>query len=150
MSTMLIVGIYVDDLAITGAEYDVQHFKEEMKRLINMSDLRMLRYYLRLEVNQERGRTTIIQVACTGKLVERACMVDYHAVHSPIEALCNLSKESPEKPMDATFYFIVIRSLRYLVHTRPDILFAVRFLRRFMEAPTSDHLAAITSTCYST
>lgn len=108
MSTMLIVGIYVDVLFITGAEEDVQHFKEEMKRLISMSDLGMLRYYLRLEVNQEHGRTTIIQVAYTGKLVERACMVYYHVVHSPIEARRNLSKESPEKPVDATFYFSAI------------------------------------------
>ena len=45
--------------------------------------------------------------------------------------------------MNVTFYRSVIDSLRYLVYTRPDIVFAVGFLTRFMEAPTSDHLAAV-------
>lgn len=49
---LLIIGIYVDDLVIAGAEpEEVQHFKEEMKRLLSMSDLGLLRYYLGLEVN---------------------------------------------------------------------------------------------------
>ena len=34
-------------------------------------------------------------------------------------------------------------SLRYLVHTRPDIAFAVGYVSRFMERPTSEHLNAV-------
>jgi hypothetical protein len=50
-SALLIVGVYVDDLIITGAEGDELHrFKDEMKNLFNMSDLGLLRYYLGLEV----------------------------------------------------------------------------------------------------
>ena len=45
--------------------------------------------------------------------------------------------------MDVTFYRSVSGSLRYLVYTCPYIAFAVGFLTRFMEAPTSDHLAAV-------
>ena len=45
--------------------------------------------------------------------------------------------------MDATFYRSIVGSLRYLVHTRPDITFAVGYVSRFMEAPTAEHLAAV-------
>jgi hypothetical protein len=45
--------------------------------------------------------------------------------------------------VDATFYRSIIGSLRYLVHTRPDIAFAVGYLSRFMETPASDHLVAV-------
>ncbi|XP_040251431.1 secreted RxLR effector protein 161-like [Aegilops tauschii subsp. strangulata] len=70
-------------------------------------------------------------------------MKDCHVVHAPMEARLKLSKESPEKVVDATLYHSIIRSLGYLVHTRPDISFIVRYLSRFMEAPASDHLAAV-------
>jgi hypothetical protein len=39
--TSIIVGVYGDDLVITGAEkLEVHHFKEDMKRLFSMSDCR--------------------------------------------------------------------------------------------------------------
>jgi hypothetical protein len=33
--------------------------------------------------------------------------------------------------------------LRYLVHTRPDIAFAVGYMSRFMERPTMEYLQAV-------
>ena len=70
-------------------------------------------------------------------------MKDCYVVHAPMEARLKLSKESSEKAVDATLYRSIIGSLRYLVHTRPDITFVVGYLSRFMEAPTSNHLAAV-------
>lgn len=114
-----------------------------MKQLFSISDLRLLRYHLGLEVNQERGRTTITQAAYATKTLEQAGIVDCHVMHYPMEARCKLSKESKEKPVDATFYRSISSSLRYLVHNRSDISFAVGFLSRLIEAPASDHLAAV-------
>ena len=143
-NTLLIVGIYVDDLVIAGAEpEEVQRFKGEMHRLFSMSDLGLLRYYLGLEVNQDGCCITITQTAYATKMLERAGMKDCYAVHAPMEARLKLSKDSSEKAVDATLYRSIIGSLRYLVHTRPDITFVVGYLSRFMEAPASDHLAAV-------
>ena len=41
--------------------------------------------------------------------------------------------------MDATEYRRVIRSLRYLLHTQPDLSFAVGMASRFMQRPTEMH-----------
>jgi hypothetical protein len=48
---ILLVGVYVDDLVITGSSLAaVEEFKEEMKRVFLMSDLRLLSLYLGIEV----------------------------------------------------------------------------------------------------
>ena len=48
---LVIVGVYVDDLIVTGAEQrDIDAFKEKMKLMFRMSDLGLLTYYLGIEV----------------------------------------------------------------------------------------------------
>ena len=47
----LIVGVYVDDLVITGGDMKVlERFKREMSKNFKMSDLRVLSYYLGIQV----------------------------------------------------------------------------------------------------
>jgi hypothetical protein len=46
-----VVGVYVDDLIITGSDRDnIRSFKEEMTATFKMSDLGLLHYYLGVEV----------------------------------------------------------------------------------------------------
>jgi hypothetical protein len=48
---ILLVGVYVDDLVITGSSLAaVKELKEEMKRAFLMSDLGLLSFYLVIEV----------------------------------------------------------------------------------------------------
>jgi hypothetical protein len=48
---VLLIGVYVDDLVITGSSLAVvEKFKEEMKRAFLMSDLGLLSFYLGIEV----------------------------------------------------------------------------------------------------
>jgi hypothetical protein len=52
----LVIGVYVDDLMITGSNYnDIKCFKSEMAKVFNMSDLGFLHYYLGIEVKQSAG-----------------------------------------------------------------------------------------------
>jgi hypothetical protein len=56
----LLVGVYVDDLVITGTkDTEVAAFKEEMKTTFQMSDLRLLSFYLRIEVHQGDSGITL-------------------------------------------------------------------------------------------
>ena len=49
----LVVGVYVDDLIITGAQAeDIDDFKRETTARFKMSDLGALSYYLGIEVRQ--------------------------------------------------------------------------------------------------
>jgi hypothetical protein len=114
-----------------------------MKEKFKMSDLGLLSYYLGIEVKQAAGEITLGQAAYAGKLLDKAGMGDCNPVHVPMEPRLKLSKKSSNPPVDATFYRIIVGSLRYLVHTRPDIAFAVGYVSRFMEKPTTEHMAAV-------
>ena len=58
------VGVYVDDLVITGIkDVEVAAFKEEMKVAFQMSDLGLLSFYLGIEVHQDHSGITLRQTA---------------------------------------------------------------------------------------
>lgn len=93
-----------------------------------MSGLGLLSYYLGIEVTQGPGGITLCQRAYADKLLECSGMRDYNATIAP---------------MDATEYRRIIGGLRYHIHTRPNLPFAVGFQSRFMEAPHEEHQAAV-------
>lgn len=131
-------------MIITGADQsEVDAFKEEMKHLFKMSDLGRLSYYLGIEVKQKDGRITLAQGAYAAKLLEKAGMSNCNIVHTPMENRLKLSKKTSSPSVDSTYYRSIVGSLRYLVHTRPDICFAVGYVSRFMENPTMEHLSAV-------
>jgi hypothetical protein len=68
----LVVGVFVDDLVITGSDYDdIKSFKEEMTTTFKMSDLDLLHYYLDIEVKQSVSMILLSQGAYAMKLLER-------------------------------------------------------------------------------
>ena len=143
-SSRVIVGVYVDDLIITGAkEGGVEAFKVEMQRLFRMSDLGLLSYYLGIEVRQSKAAITLGQAAYARRLLQKANMAGCNPCHAPMEVRLKLSKVGTSAEVDATEYRSLVGSLRYLVHTRPDISFAVGLVSRFMEKPRQEHMAVV-------
>jgi hypothetical protein len=60
----LVVGVYVDDLIITcGSSAEIKHFKTEMAKVFQMSDLGLLHYYLGIEVKQGPDGVSLSQGA---------------------------------------------------------------------------------------
>jgi hypothetical protein len=142
--TQLVVGVYVDDLVITGASCDdIKLFKKEMAAAFKMSDLGLLHYYLGIEVKQGADGISLSQGAYAIKLLEKSGMAGCNPSQVPMEARLKLSKESTAPLVDATAYRSIVGSLRYLVNTRPDLAFAVGYVSRFLEEPREDHLAAV-------
>nr|AAP44677.1 putative gag-pol polyprotein [Oryza sativa Japonica Group] len=140
----LLVGVYVDDLIITGSDaVEIDRFKAEMMSLFRMSDLGLLCFYLGIEVKQVAGSTRLTQSAFARRILEKAGMQDCNACVTPMEQRLKLSKHSDAPLVDSTGYRSIVGSLRYLVHTRLDIAFAVGYVSRFMEAPTAEHEAAV-------
>jgi len=141
----LIVGVYVDDLIITGGDADaVKKFKAQMLRTFRMSDLGLLSYYLGLEVTQGGHGIILRQSAYATKIPEKAGLADCNASATPMEMKLKLHKEGTTTAVDATEYRSLIESLRYLCNSRPDLAYSVGYLSRFMEAPRQEHLAAVT------
>ena len=65
-----------------------------------------------------------------------------NSVHNPSVLGCKLMKDEDEINVDKTYYKQVVGSLNYLTATRPDIMFVVSLINRYMENPTKLHLQA--------
>jgi hypothetical protein len=74
---VLLVGVYVDDLVITGTkDAGVAAFKEEMKATFQMSGLGPLSFYLGIEVHQDNSGITFRKTAYAKRVVELAGLTD--------------------------------------------------------------------------
>ena len=140
----LIVGVYVEDLIITGGDMEVfGRFKREMSMNFKMSDLGMLSYYLDIEVQQNIVSITICQSAYAKKLLDTAGLADSNLTRTPMEARLQLRKVGTTTAVDSTNYNNIVGSLHYLVNTHPYLAYSVGYASRFMEAPREEHLVAV-------
>jgi hypothetical protein len=134
-NSWLLVGVYVDDLVITGTDAaEIAKFKKQMTAQCQMSDLGLLCFYLGIEVQQGRDGIKLKQAAYASKILERAGMGNCNPCHTLMEHHLKLSKNSIAPPVNTTEYRGLVGCLRYLVHMRLDITFAVGYVSHFMEA----------------
>ena len=139
----LTVGVYVDDLIVTGSSTEViKTFKAEMKLRFEMSDLGSLSSYLGLEVKQEDNYIFLSQNAFAQKILEYARLTECNVVSTPLEARAKFICNEESDRVNVTTYRSLIGSLRYLTHTRPDLLYSVGILR-CMEKPSEEHLNVV-------
>jgi len=81
--SVLLVGVYVDDLVIAGADAEeVEEFKAAMKQRFDMSDLGLLSFYLGIEVRQ--SASSLSQAHYAKRILELSDMVGCNSVHTPL------------------------------------------------------------------
>jgi hypothetical protein len=140
----VIVGVYVDDLLITGNKSsEVEKFKQQMAAKFEMSDLGLLSYYLGIEVEQHDDFITLKQAGYAKKVLAKFVMGECNPTKFPMDPGARLHEDKSGQKIDATEYRSVVGCLRYLLHTRPDLAFSVGIASRFMEKPTVMHLKAV-------
>ena len=134
----------MDDLIFTGNDEDMfKSFKESMKKEFDMSDLGRMKYFLGVEVIQNSDGIFICQRKYAKEVLERFGMERSNLANNPIVPGCKLSKSgSGAVSVDATEYKQLVGSLLYLTATRPDLMYAVGLISRYMEKPTEMHLQA--------
>jgi hypothetical protein len=140
---VLIVSLYVDDLIFTGNDGDMfRRFKESMKKEFDMTDLGKMRYFLGVEVVQNSDGIFMSQRKYAKEVLERG-MKHCNSAYNPIVPGCKLSKDGSGAVVDATMYKQMVGSLMYLTATRPDLMYSVCLISRYMEKPTEMHLQAV-------
>ncbi|KAK2978053.1 hypothetical protein RJ640_001015 [Escallonia rubra] len=139
-SDILIVYLYVDDLFFTGNCVKMfDDFKKEMANEFEITDIGLMSYYLGIEVKQRDDGIFISQEAYAKEVLKRFNMENCNPISIPIEVENKLSSHVKEGPIDRTLFRSWVGSLRYLTCTRPDILYAVGYISRYMENPTTYH-----------
>jgi hypothetical protein len=140
---ILIVVLYVDDVIFTGNDDQlIKNFKSVMKEEFEMTDMGFLRYFLGIEVDQNEKGIFISQARYVNQVLSRFNMQECKAAITPTVMGLKLSREDSSKDFDPSLYKSIVGSLMYLTATRPDIMYAVSLISRFMERPKEAHWQA--------
>ncbi|GAU22710.1 hypothetical protein TSUD_138340 [Trifolium subterraneum] len=143
-SKILIVSLYVDDLICTGNDvHMIYGFKESMKKLLAMTDLGSMKYFLGVEVIQSNSGIFIHQHKYATEILKRFGMENCNKVCSPIVPGCKLVKDENGNATDARKFKQMVGCLMYLLATGPDLACSICLVARFMDRPTEMHIAAI-------
>ncbi|KAG8497019.1 hypothetical protein CXB51_008248 [Gossypium anomalum] len=141
--TLLIVSLYVDDLLVTGSKDElIEDFKKQMQDIFEMTDLVLKTYFLGMEVNQGEQGIFISQQAFALKVLSKFSMSKCKPVSTPVALGEKLSSTSEHNRVDERGYRSLVGCLLYLTATRPDILYAVGLLSRFMHCCNGAHFKA--------
>ena len=139
---ILIVSIYVDDLLFTSNDKELlNEFKRFMKNECDMTDLGKMRYFLGIEVMQKADGIFICHRKYIAELIERFGMRNYNSVCNLIVPGQKVGRDEAGVKVDSTLYKQMVGSLMYLTATRPDLMFVVSLISRFMTNPTELHFA---------
>ena len=140
---ILIVSLYVDDLIFTGGNKSMcDKFKSSMMREFDTSDLEMMRYFLEIKVIQNEAGIFICQRRYAREILERFGMESSNSVKNPIIPETRLSKDEAGDGIDTTMFKQAVGSLMYLTATRPDLMYGVSLISRFMANQQSSHWLA--------
>lgn len=137
---ILLVSVYVDDLIYTSNDgVLLEEFKVSMMKEFEMTDLGKMRFFLGLEVLQKDEGIFVCQKQYVLEILRRFAMEDSNEVKNPIVPGCKLGKDIGGALIDETYYKQIIGSLMYVTASRPDLMFVVSLLSRFMARPTALH-----------
>jgi len=141
-NNLLIVSLYVDDLLVTGDNTRlVEKFKQEMMQVFEMTDLSLMTYYfLRIEIKQNENEVFVCQRKYAKEILKKFQMEECKFVSTPMNQKEKLSKKDGTDKVYEGYYRRLIGCLMYLIATRPDILFVVSLLSRFMHCASEVHL----------
>eukprot|EP00253_Pinus_taeda_P031184 PITA_31184 len=140
---ILIVVLYVDDVIFTGNDDQlIKNFKSVMKEEFEMTDMGFLRYFLGIEVDQNEKGIFISQARYVNQVLSIFNMQECKAAITPTVMGLKLSREDSSEDFDPSLYKSILGSLMYLTATRPDIMYAVSLISRFMERPKEAHWQA--------
>ena len=107
-----------------------------------MTNLGMMKYFLGIEVTQSEDNIFIFQSKYANDVSKRFRMLNSKPVVTPIATGTKLSKDDDGSKVNPTLYKRLVGSLMYLTATRPNIMFVVSLISKFMESPKNNHLQA--------
>ena len=138
--------LYIDDIQIASVQLSrVAHFKKALLKKFPGRDLGESEFFLQMSIQRDRSRRLVVlkQQRHVEKLVGIAGTTDANPVSLPmIPTVYRDVTGIPVEPSAITQYKSLLGAMMHISnYTRPDIAFAVAYLARFVNAPTTDKFA---------
>lgn len=111
----------------------------------DVKDMRVLNYFLGMQVIQKSGKVWIGQPTYVEKVLSKFGMDNARPVDTPVDPNSKLIKATDASELyNQPEYQSAVGILLYLSSaTRPDITFAVNNVAKFSEKPTKEHWSAV-------
>ncbi|KAF9696005.1 hypothetical protein EKO04_006262 [Ascochyta lentis] len=141
----LIMGVYVDDVLITGANTDYIHrAQSELTRRFKMKDLGRCKYYLGMHVDWLKDGILVHQRNYIDKIIDRRQLQNLTSTDTPC-SVTDLSAITKNKGDASTTlknaYQAMVGELLYAaMKTRPDISHTVGVLSRYASNPSQSYM----------
>ncbi|XP_058757623.1 uncharacterized mitochondrial protein AtMg00810-like [Vicia villosa] len=97
-----------------------------------MSDLGIVTYFLGIKLHKSEKGLLMHQRRYALEILKKCDEEHCNVVITPAESRLQLSKNEEEQNVDPTQYRRLIRSLRYLCNTRPDLAFSADIATRVL------------------
>lgn len=99
-------------------------------------------YFLELEITQGKDEFFIFQKKYSKEILKKLKLENCKEISAPMNHKEKLSRDDGAEKVEETYFRSFIGCLMYLTTTRPDILYVVSVLSRFMHCPSEIHLQA--------
>ena len=117
----------------------LSEFKEAMQSEFQMTNIGLMKYYMGIEVDQFEKGIFICEQKYAIDILKRFKMNKCNPTNTPIEIGTKLINKDEGTSIDYTLYKRFAGSLMYLATTRPNIMYVVSLISRFMENPKISH-----------
>ncbi|XP_027338317.1 uncharacterized protein LOC113852279 [Abrus precatorius] len=115
-------------------------FKKSMMQTFEMTDLGKMRFFLSIEVLQKSEEIFVCQQKYANDVLKKFAMSESKHVKSPIVPGSKINRDIDGAMMDDTYFKQIVGSLMYLTATRPNIMYNVSLISKYMSKPTELHL----------
>ncbi|GJZ16582.1 putative ribonuclease H-like domain-containing protein [Tanacetum coccineum] len=123
---ILLVHVYVDDIIFRSTKKSLcVEFEKMMHKRFQMSSMRELTFFLRLQVQQKEDGIFISQDKYVADILKKFDFITVKTASTPIKTNKALLKDEEAEDVDVYLYKSMIGSLMYLTASRPDIMFAI-------------------------
>ena len=110
-----------------------------MKKEFEIIDLGLMRYFLGIEINQSEQCIFIFHPKYDTDILQIFGMDKCKPAETVIAIGTKLSKNGDGPRVKSTHFKIIVGSLMYLIATRPELMYDVILISRFMESPKDSH-----------
>ncbi|MEY5045629.1 MAG: hypothetical protein RL713_854, partial [Bacteroidota bacterium] len=148
-SPLIIIGVYVDDIATVGKESDVLHFRKQLRKEFGITQGGPLDWYLGISIQKfSDDRITLDQmVYLKQKLEEFKDYIPQGGISSPLPQNYQriLQDAEGEELYKGSFpYRKIVGSIMYaMLGTRPDLACAISVVSQFLDRPKPVHVKLV-------
>ena len=136
------MSLYIDDLLVIGSKQLIDIFKEEMKKAFEMTDLRRMSFFLDMQIKHKQSTIFVTRSKYAKEILKKFKMEDCRPTSSLMNQNEKFNKEDGVGKVDEGLFRSLIGCLMYLIATRPNIVFAVSLLSRYMHCASKIHFQA--------